>query len=85
MVGMLKLPLVLATLWFWQALAAPASPEFEDLVPVPRDVWDQTLMRTADNGASVGLADHEKFVWASSDSESTDNVYKTGANDSRTR
>lgn len=70
-----KLPLVLATLWFWQALAAaPASHDFQDLVPVPRDVWDQSLMRTADNGASVGLADHEKFVWASSDSKSA-NTY----------
>ncbi|KAL3446136.1 hypothetical protein BJX65DRAFT_319041 [Aspergillus insuetus] len=68
MVTMLKL-LVLATLWLWHAVAASAlrEPHFEDLVPVPRQVWDRSLAKRADDAASVGLADSEKFIWASSE------------------
>ncbi|KAL3480821.1 hypothetical protein BJX99DRAFT_254154 [Aspergillus californicus] len=57
--------LFLASLWLWQAVAQPASPSFEDLVLLPRHAWDHSLTKRGDDTASIGLADHEQFIWAS--------------------
>ncbi|KAJ0420335.1 hypothetical protein BJY00DRAFT_313272 [Aspergillus carlsbadensis] len=68
--------LVLATLWVWHAVAVLSLPDadFEDLVPVPRHVWDKSLTPSAEGAASVELADHERFVWASSESPSEKSI-----------
>ncbi|KAL2858471.1 hypothetical protein BJY01DRAFT_230672 [Aspergillus pseudoustus] len=59
--------LFVASLWLWQAVAEPASTNFQDLVLVPRHVWDESLTKRADDATDIGLADHETFVWASGD------------------
>ncbi|KAL3455622.1 hypothetical protein BJX64DRAFT_294884 [Aspergillus heterothallicus] len=57
--------LFLGSLWLWQAVAQPTSASFEDLVLVPRSVWDTSLTKRADDATSIGLGDHEQFIWAS--------------------
>jgi hypothetical protein len=65
--------LVVATLWISHGFAELVVPDptFKDLTPVPRHVWADSLADRADATASVALADYEKFIWASSESTSS--------------
>lgn len=57
--------LSLAILWL-VGLVSAASNEFIDLHPLPRHVWDMDHLSKRDDAVqSVGLQDHEKFMWAS--------------------
>lgn len=58
---------IVATLWLLVQLAA-AIPNSHELVPVPRHIWDTDAVKRSETDA-IGLSDHEKFVWASTDSK----------------
>lgn len=60
-----RLVRIVAALWLLVQLAA-AIPDSHELVPVPRHVWDTDAAKRSDHD-SIGLSDHEKFVWASTD------------------
>ncbi|GES64964.1 hypothetical protein ATEIFO6365_0009045900 [Aspergillus terreus] len=63
--------LSLAILWL-AGLVSAASNEFIDLHPLPRHVWDMDHLSKRDDAAqSVGLQDHEKFMWASGQEANT--------------
>ncbi|KAL4925696.1 uncharacterized protein BDV17DRAFT_300217 [Aspergillus undulatus] len=64
---MRTLAIFAASIWLFLHLAV-ASPNYSELVRVPRDVWDTDLAARDDTDAtSVGLSDHETFKWASTD------------------
>ncbi|KAL4898655.1 hypothetical protein BDV59DRAFT_206929 [Aspergillus ambiguus] len=63
---MSRLSIVLATLGLILQLCA-AFPTPAELTRVPRHVWDTEIDKRDESASSIALADHEKFVWASTD------------------
>ncbi|KAF9888514.1 hypothetical protein FE257_008621 [Aspergillus nanangensis] len=61
---MAKFSIVIAALWLYLQLASALTPSY-DLLRVPRHVWDTEHVKRADDATSIILADHEEFMWAS--------------------
>jgi hypothetical protein len=69
---MLRPLVTIAALWLLQLVAAAVDNPLIDLVPMPREVWDDehaVAKRAEDYGSSVGLQTKEQLMWTSSESK----------------